>query len=49
MRDFFQDLKERNRVERVRNYQNERKHEREKRWYRLRGSKVSIELIFCYQ
>lgn len=40
MRDFLQDLKERNREERVRHYQNERKQEREKRWYRLRGSTV---------
>jgi hypothetical protein len=48
MRDFFQDLKERNRVERVRHYQNERKHEREKRWYRLRGSNVSNQMAMGY-
>jgi hypothetical protein len=46
MRDFLQDLKERNREERVRHYQNERKQEREKRWYRLRGSNVSVFLFF---
>ncbi|CAM0141168.1 hypothetical protein VKS41_009259 [Umbelopsis sp. WA50703] len=45
MRDFFQDLKERNRVERVRHYQNERKHEREKRWYRLRGIRMPWEIV----
>jgi hypothetical protein len=43
MRDFLQDLKGRNREERVRHYQNERKQEREKRWYRLRGSNVSLQ------
>ncbi|CAO3668748.1 unnamed protein product [Umbelopsis ramanniana] len=44
MRDFLQDLKERNREERVRHYQNERKQEREKRWYRLRGIRMPWEL-----
>jgi hypothetical protein len=46
MRDFLQDLKERNREERVRHYQYERKQEREKRWYRLRGSTVSLSQGF---
>jgi hypothetical protein len=45
MRDFLQDLKERNREERVRHYQNERKQEREKRWYRLRGSTVFFSIF----
>jgi hypothetical protein len=49
MRDFLQDLKERNREERVRHYQYERKQEREKRWYRLRGSTVSLSQGFELQ
>lgn len=38
MRDLMQDLKERSREERIRNFTYERKQEREKRWYRIRGS-----------
>jgi len=45
MRDLMQDLKERSREERVRNFTYERKQEREKRWYRIRGIRMPCENV----